>query len=52
MNLPLVPSDVNQRDGLHLSSAGYEVLFNKFIELLMETSPELNPELIKQRLPE
>ena len=51
-NLPLNVSDVNRRDGVHLTSAGYEVLFRKFTEVLIETSPELNPELMKHRVPE
>jgi len=39
------------RDDLHLSSAGYEVLYQKLTELIIATYPELDPETMTQRIP-
>jgi len=39
------------RDGLHLSSQGYEVLHNKLTELIKTNFPELDPWDMEIRVP-
>ena len=44
--------DLTPSDGLHLTSAGYKVLFDDLTALVTRTWPELEPETILMRLPQ